>query len=130
MEPYIYLALFLLVAVGSLVFRWFKAQVEKAPTDHLEPGPWMPPHRPAKVTSAKPPAAAGDLPLTGPPRRAPSAGPSPLRGQPPARLAAGGSVPDLRRGMVWMTILGPCRGLEPPGRIAAGGTTGDKASRS
>lgn len=130
MEPYIYLALFVLVAVGSLVFRWLKAQVEEAPTDHLEPGPWMPPHRPAKVTSAKPPAAAGDLPCPDSARRVPSAGPPPLAGRRPARLAAGGSVPDLRRGIVWMTILGPCRGLEPPGRIAAGGTLGENALRS
>ncbi len=122
MEPYIYLGLFLLVVLGSLVFRWLRAQVEEAPTDHLDPARWTPPHRPAKVTSARPPTAAGDLPLTGPPRRASSAGPPPLPRWRPARLATGGSVPDLRRGIVWMTILGPCRGLEPMGRIAGTGT--------
>lgn len=123
MEPFIYLALFLLVAVISLVFRWLKAEIEKAPTDQLESGPWTTPQSPAKVISVKPPP--GRMKAARPPGRYTSAQPSPLPRPHPARLAAGGSVQDLRRGILWMTILGRCRGLEPPGRIAGTGTNLD-----
>lgn len=121
MEPFIYLALFLLVAVASLVFRWLRAQIEVAPTDRLDTGPWAAPHRPAKVISATPPPATRDA--------APPPHPSPLRRRHPARLAARGGVRDLRRGMVWMTILGPCRGLAPPGRVAAATTDSEPRVR-
>ncbi len=120
MEPFVYLALFLFVAVISLVFRWLKAQIEEAPTDQLQSGPWPTPHRPAKVISGKPPAATREAARPRPPSL--SSHPPPLPRRPVARLAAGKSVQDLRRGILWMTILGRCRGLEPPGRIAGTGT--------
>lgn len=130
MEPLIYLALFLLLALASLLFRWLKAQIEEAPTDHLEAGPWTPPpHRPAKVISARSPTGGEGPSRAGAPRPALSVGSPPLPRRHPARLAARGSRRDLRRGILWMTILGRCRGLEPPGRIVGAGSDMEPPTR-
>lgn len=120
MEPFLYLTLFLLVAAASLLFRWLKTQVDEPPPAQRETAPWTMPDRPAKVRPARTPVAA---------RQAGSPGRLPPPRRHPARLAARGSLGDLRRGVLWMTILGRCRGLEPPRRIAEVGTELDPRAR-
>jgi len=106
----------LLVALAvwglSVAARWFQEQMEKHSTDGLarEPIDWS---APAQRESASLPQAAvpSDQPQEPPPSQ-------PERVRKPRQNAIkqrlGLDRPQtLRRGMILMTVLGPCRALEP-----------------
>jgi hypothetical protein len=102
------LLLLLLLGVFLWLFNvvlpeWFRRRQLEVPQDVERQGPPVVLQVPRPQT---PPAVA--------PRRTPSPAVPPLvatRQRAPVPL---GSRQDVRRGMVLMTILGPCRALEPP----------------
>jgi hypothetical protein len=106
-EQLVVIAIAVLIALGNLLAR--RRQSRPAAGPPHEPGvpdglapvgkPPRPRRRPAP--SAPPPS---DLPVTRRRRR--------------SRL---GTLREVRRGIVLMTILGPCRGAEPPASAARGG---------
>jgi hypothetical protein len=101
--------LLLLLVIGVILWllnvvlpAWLRRRQREVPQDVEYPGPPSVLHAPRLQT---PPAIT--------PRRTPSpAVPPPvaIRQRVPMRL---GSRQDVRRGMVLMMILGPCRALEP-----------------
>ena len=101
----------ILMAALDLLVRWLKgkmqhdqpagaAGVEEADTELLE----RPPAKPQLPPAAPPP------PPSQPPGSPPTARPRRPR---PARRWLNDPI-DARRGIVLMTILGPCRGLQAP----------------
>jgi hypothetical protein len=107
-EQILLLALFLIVALASWLARWLKSRLEARP--------------PAETT---PPTGVAGRPRQGRPRdvmliptpptlrdtrpRAPAASVPPRRRPPRPRF---GRPSDLRRAIVLMAVLGPCRALE------------------
>jgi hypothetical protein len=77
--------------------------------------PEAPEALPPRVRIPSPPLASA----FGGPREGPVGAPAPAAVPPVAirrqARAPVGSLRDVRRGIVLMTILGPCRALEPPG---------------
>jgi hypothetical protein len=107
MEQVLLLALFLLVALASTIARWLKSR--------LEPRPPAEPTRPTEVAGRPRPAGPREVMLiptpptpaeTRPRKPEPSVRP---RRPPRPRL---GRPADLRRAIVLMAVLGPCRALE------------------
>jgi hypothetical protein len=115
-EQILFLALFLLVVLVNLVARWLRGRGERRPRVEAErpreirEGPRRVPPRPAVPT---PEISRAPAPVAAP---AP-APPAPVRRPPRFRL---GGVADVRRGIMLMTVLGPCRALEPEDRGVAG----------
>jgi len=110
-EPFLYLLLFLFIALLSFVVRWLRGEIEKSAAMEGEskafglfqesPAPLMPAverHQPSerrirKVSSLAPARPVGKV-------RKMKIHPRNLQ--------------EMRRGIVLMTLLGPCRALEPP----------------
>jgi hypothetical protein len=107
-EQLLLLALFLLVALASSLARWLKTRM----ADHL-PAETRPPHGVIVRRPPHPPGEPATSVSTPPP--VPSVRPAPplpaetRRGAAPSRL---GDRSDLRRAIVLMAVLGPCRALE------------------
>ena len=95
-----------------VVSGWLRTRLEgKAPAT-IEPEA---PEAPPGVRIPSPPLASAPIE----PRVGPMGAPLPAAA-PPAAIrrqarAPVGNLRDVRRGIVLMTILGPCRALEPPG---------------
>ena len=95
-----------------VVSGWIRTRLEgKAPAT-IEPEA---PEAPPRVRIPSPPLASAPIE----PREGPMGAPLPAAA-PPATIrrqtrAPVGNLRDVRRGIVLMTILGPCRALEPPG---------------
>lgn len=102
--PLLLLALFLVVWLLSLFLHYLR---KRGPSEARRAGaPQAPPVRPHQPTPRPPRVMA--------PRAPPVSAVTPrdaLHPRTPSRL---GSPREVRRGMVLMTILGPCRALEPP----------------
>jgi hypothetical protein len=120
-EQLVFLALFLLFALLNLIVRLFRERAAKppdtAPPPLRRPPPPRPPEplaRPAPARVAQPPAPAPVVPGPAAPALAAPAA-APARRRPRARL---GGPRDLRRAVVLMTVLGPCRALEAEEREA------------
>lgn len=115
MEQLLLLALFLLVVFAGSLARWLKARMEAARPPETRP--------PAGVTVRRPPRPLGEpaMPARTPPVTSAQPSPPPpvetRRRSPRPRLGEGS---DLRRAIVLMAVLGPCRALEreepPPPR--------------
>jgi hypothetical protein len=102
-EQLLLFALFLLVALANYIARLLRTrQAPRRRVETEEPPPPPPlgrPRREAESTPARKPPA---MPVAGP---APAAPPPARR---PSRFRSG-DPRDLRRAIVWMTVLGPCR---------------------
>jgi len=107
MEQLLLLALFLLVVLSGLLARWLKARMEASPPAETRP--------PDGVTVRRPQRPLGEpaMPVRVPPvAYAQPSPPLPVETQrrsPQPRL---GGPSDLRRAIVLMAVLGPCRALE------------------
>lgn len=107
MEQLLLLALFLLVAFAGSLARWLKARMEAPPPAETRPadgvtvrGPQRPLGEPAMSVRTPPVAYAQPSP------------PSPVETRRRAPRPRLGGPSDLRRGIVLMAVLGPCRALE------------------
>jgi hypothetical protein len=106
-EQLLLLALFLLVAFAGSLARWLKARMGAPPPAETRPPdavsvrrPQLPPGEPTRPVWTPPGASARPSP------------PLPVetrRRSPRPRL---GGPSDLRRAIVLMAVLGPCRALE------------------
>jgi hypothetical protein len=109
-ERWVLLALFVLLALAQLLAHWVrrvKASGRAASPDQSERRDQTagPPAGPAR-NRRKPPGTQGEPGQAS--RPAPGA---PAGVRPPARSRLG-TLQELRRGIVLMTVLGPCRALE------------------
>jgi hypothetical protein len=96
---------FLLIPV---LVEWFKRRQQQA---SREVKPTVPP---APVRAPVSPRAVGPLRPRVEPRGAPLPMDASPRGRSPRARVYVGNRREVRRGIVLMTILGPCRALEPP----------------
>ncbi|NKE72414.1 hypothetical protein [Candidatus Manganitrophus noduliformans] len=105
-EDLLFYLLFILAALFSLISSWLRKRHEgKIPSktgpgaSRIPPGARapLPPQRDREERPTGPPLPAAALPVSNRRRRAPI-----------------GSLREARRGIVLMTLLGPCRALEPP----------------
>jgi hypothetical protein len=110
-ERWVLLALFVLLALAQLLAHWFR-QV-KGPGRAASPDqpdrrdrPAGPPAGPAAIPRKAPGTRAETGRASRPTPAAPAGARAPVR----SRL---GTLQDVRRGIVLMTVLGPCRALEP-----------------
>jgi hypothetical protein len=122
MEQLILIAIFLLVGLINLLARRFRGRLQgpppdtEAPTPTPEPESWQP-----RETVALPPSARVILPPAPQPApRVPAPAPAAtVAAAPPPRVRRGtamrklvGSPAEVRRAIIAMTILGPCRARE------------------
>jgi hypothetical protein len=120
-EQLLLLLLFVLVPLFNLLVRWLQRRAREQRRPRLaEPPMAEPVVREGRPSAAMPPRArviAPALPQATPrkeTRRRPPAAPQPVR----RRAAPLGGRAAVRRAIIAMNILGPCRGLEepPPGQ--------------
>ncbi len=108
-EQLLFLAVFALVPLINFLLPWLRKRMEGAGARQPEPAPREAPPRATRPHPLQP--ARTNVTQEGPRREV-----LPVRIQPLAvrRFAHGrlGSRRELRRGIVLMAILGPCRGLE------------------
>ena len=95
-----------------VVSGWIRKHLEGEGPSNIEPEAAA---APPQVRIPSPPRASAPIG----PREGPMGAPLPA-GAPPVAIrrqarAPVGHLRDVRRGIVLMTILGPCRALEPPG---------------
>jgi hypothetical protein len=122
-EQLLVLALLALVWLASALVNWLKARARRGQPDEaaetagpaeVRPPPSPPPR--AVVTPPRAVAAPPRAPAPAPPARVPR----PARAvRPRGRFRVGGAE-DVRRGIVLMTVLGPCRALEHDDRAREG----------
>ena len=111
LEPFLYLLLFLLFALLSFVARWLKREFEGSADREAESkvyGLFQEGPKPIAYTEKKftaPEKKVKDEPVM--PLFRPRKIHKKTRIQP-------GNLQEMRRGIVLMTILGPCRAFEPP----------------
>jgi hypothetical protein len=106
-EQLLLLALFLLVALTSALGRWLKARMEGRPAAQTRP--------PDGVTVRRPPRPPRALVVSGgtpPGTNVQPAPPAPVEARRRSPRPALGDRADLRRAIVLMAVLGPCRALE------------------
>lgn len=107
-EDLLFYLLFILAALFSLISSWLKKRHEETAPSKSAPGaPRLPPGSRAPL----PPQRDREERPVGPPLPAAAFPVSNRR----RRGAPIGSLREARRGIVLMTLLGPCRALEPPG---------------
>ncbi len=113
LEPFLYLLLFLFIALLSMVMRWLRGEFEKSAEleEKSKPiGLFQEIPTPVVYAEERPPPRARErrisevlsMALARPRRR-----PKKVKIHP-------GNLHEMRRGIVLMTVLGPCRALEPP----------------
>jgi hypothetical protein len=115
LEQILLLAVLVLVPLLNLALRWLQRRMEAAePAPPRPEPPATPPLLPPRAERREP------LPAVEPPRAAaaaPVAVPRAPARRGPHRPAPLGGLPEIRRAVIMMTILGRCRGLdEPAGR--------------
>lgn len=109
-EQLLFVALFAVVALANLIARWLKARRERRPpaeTEEIDQVRAMPRRLPPRVVITAPEARRPPTPAPTDTTTPPVA--RPARRLPRLRL---GGPSDLRRAIVLMTVLGPCRGRE------------------
>ena len=112
LEPFVYLALFLFVAFLIFIGRWLSREIEKQAAydmgsrmpgmDQQEPSGWS-----HYTEGSSPPLDERSISTEPSSPRKP-------RGVDEKRHMRLGRLREFRRGMVLMTILGPCKALEQP----------------
>jgi hypothetical protein len=115
MEQLLLIAIFLLVGLVNMLVRWLRRRAEASrPAGEAEPAPGPVPGRrrelppAARVISPELPVEAAVAPAR---RMRPPASAPPPRRRPRAHRRLG-SRADIRRAIVTMTVLGPCRARE------------------
>ena len=108
LEPFVYLTVFLLLALLTAFGLWLNEKVREEINlrDLFEP-----PEAPAEgrdLKTAETPAPARPQAI------APSSRPPGSRNRRRLLYRALHNKKDLRQGIILMTVLGPCRALEPP----------------
>lgn len=110
-EPFIYLFLFLFFVLLTSVFRWLKGEVEKVPGLEDVSKPFgLYEESPAPFGHAKG-SPRDSQPRT---REEPSRAPAKTKRRLKKVKIHPGNLQEMRRGIVLMTVLGPCRSLQPP----------------
>jgi len=94
----------------SVLVEWLKRRQRQV---SREVKPAVPP-APVRAPMPVPPRAVGALQPRVEPRGAPLPMDASPRGRSPRGRVYVGNRREVRRGIVLMTILGPCRALEPP----------------
>ena len=115
MEPFIYLILLLLFGLFSYVARWLKREIEGSADRETEAkvfGMFRESPAPRVYAEEKPPAREKRISQV-----SPIATPRPRR-RPKKVEIHPGNLQEMRRGIVLMTVLGPCRALEPPNDVS------------
>jgi hypothetical protein len=106
-EQLLLLAMFLLVALANFIARLLRTR--RAPRPRVEPEEELPepppPKRPRREAAGTPAPTPPPMPVAG---LAPA--PPPLA-RPPSRFYPG-DPRELRRAIVWLAVLGPCRARE------------------
>lgn len=117
MEQLLFLALFVAIGLFNVIGRWLKRKMEEQARQNAPPEPPVGrvppievPERPARrLRMPAPPPEEGVMPAVRvPARRAAVRGAARI----PSRL---GGQADLRRAIVLMSVLGPCRALDRDG---------------
>lgn len=122
-ESVLFLAVFVLIALLIAAARWILREIERSERQRAQEADLVP-----GEPAARPEAVPGEQPAGG--ERQPERKPARVTRR---RVLAHPSTPEeFRRGIVLMTILGPCRGLEPWERSEAAqlGQTVAKDDRS
>ena len=112
MEQFGVLILFGLIALLQLIVRWIRSRgaLETPPTTVPQPaGTYQPPRPDDEELAVR-------IPLP-PPHVQAGARPATPRGGHASRRRLVGSRADLRRAIVLMEVLGPCRGMAEPGAV-------------
>ncbi len=111
LEPFIYLIVFLIVALLSFVARWLKRELDGSADRETESkvhGLFQESPEPLVDAEERPQARdthKSEVSSTTPPR---------TRRTPKKINIHPGNLQEMRRGIILMTVLGPCRALEPP----------------
>jgi hypothetical protein len=113
----ILLFVFVFFLLPTLVER-LKARHRQAPQEGTPPLPPVP----ARAPTPLPPRVVVSRVSLEEPRGAPVPPVPPPRGPRPRARMALGDLRNVRRGIVLMTLLGPCRALEPPPSLPRGAT--------
>jgi hypothetical protein len=124
MEQLILVAIFLLVGLVNVIVRWLRQRTPAPPPEAPEalPPPETRP-RPPRTLDLPPGARVVPAPAVGAPA-VPAAPPGPRRRRAPAARDAVGRRSELRRAIVALTILAPCRGREGEAEVRTPGPAG------
>lgn len=111
MEPFLYLLLFLFIAFLSFVMRWLRGEIEKRGSLEETPKRYgLFQESPAPFVYAEEKLGGREEEISGAPLI-----PSSRSGRRLKRVTIRPTnLQEMRRGIVLMTVLGPCRALEPP----------------
>ena len=111
MEPLIYLILFLIVALLSFLARWLKRELDGSADRETEAkvlGLFQERPEPFVFTEERPQAMERKV------SEVSSTTPTRARRTGKKVIIHPGNLQEMRRGIILMTVLGPCRALEPP----------------
>jgi hypothetical protein len=110
-EPFLYLLLFLFIALLSLVMRWLRGEIEKsAGLEEKSKAFGLFQESPAPFVFAEETPRARERRI----REVSSVAPARPRRKARKVKIHPENLQEVRRGIVLMTVLGPCRALEPP----------------
>jgi hypothetical protein len=112
MEQLLFLLVFIVAALINILVRWARQQAETLPRDSTPERP-RPAERRERPRAVPPraPLPRPELPVSAPRRPQPGLPAEPVRWRQPVHPRLGRDV-DIRRAIVTMTILAPCRALE------------------
>ena len=111
MEPFVYLALFLIISLLSLVARWLKRELDGSADRETESkvhGLFQESLEPFVYTEERPQAKESNLSEV-----SSTTATRASKTQKKINIHPG-NLQEMRRGIILMTVLGPCRALEPP----------------
>jgi hypothetical protein len=116
LESLFFLLLVAFVVLANVILPWLRRRLEGGPPADIEPQAREVPRR-AQAAPPGPAPSRGRFAASEQPREGPSGPPLPSVAPPRVRRARArwpvANLGDARRGIVLMTILGPCRGVEP-----------------
>jgi hypothetical protein len=116
LETLLVLLLVAFVVFANAILPWLRRRLEAGMPEEIEPEVPEATRR-ATVAPPRPAPAPGRSPVSEMPREGPMRAPLPAVAPPAAKRPQArwpvGSLRDARRGIVLMTLLGPCRGVEP-----------------
>jgi hypothetical protein len=115
-ENLFFLLVVAFVVLANVILPWLRRRLAAGMPEEIEPEVPEATRR-AKAAPPRPASAPGRFPASERLREGPMRAPLPAVGPPAAKRPQArwpvGSLRDARRGIVLMTLLGPCRGVEP-----------------
>ncbi|MBM3224941.1 MAG: hypothetical protein FJZ47_14215 [Candidatus Tectomicrobia bacterium] len=120
LEQFLLLLFVVVITLFSVFIERLKARHSQAPPEDAPLVSSVPPHAPTPL----PPRVVASRVSLEEPRGAPESPVLPPRGLRPRARMSLGDLHNVRRGIVLMTLLGPCRALEPPPPRPQGETQG------